>query len=244
MSLKRIRAAWRKGGARLAASVAIDRVHDYWWERRFGIDAAGLIPIEKLVAEWQGLHDYFPSSRRVFRQLMAHVDIRPGQDVFVDVGSGKGRALLMAAQYPFKRIVGIEISEALNQAARRNLARWAGSLACPDIDLWTGDAAECPIPSDATVVYFYNPFHGPTLHAVFEAIARSQALSPRPIWVLFNNIDHLRAIEPNFPWLKPVARPMFEHACGVYLATADAVHSGRRAPNTNTVSSGPASRSV
>jgi SAM-dependent methyltransferase len=238
VSLKRIGSAWRRGGAKLAAAVALDWVRDYWWERRFGIDTAGLTPIESLVAEWQGFHDYFPSNRKVFHELLAHVDILPGRDVFVDIGSGRGRALLMAAQYPFKRIVGIEISAVLNQAARRNLDSWSGGLVCPEIELWTGDAADFGIPSDATVVYFYNPFHGPTLSAVFEAIARSQARSPRKIWILFNNTQHFRALEGAFPWLAAVARPTFEHACGVYLSAPDDAHSARRdAPNASVGSS-------
>lgn len=245
MSLKRIGAAWRRGGAKLAAKVAVDRVGDYWWERRFGIDTAGLIPIETLVEEWRGFHDYFPSARTAFRELMAHVEIRPGRDVFVDIGSGKGRAVLMAAQYPFKRIVGIEISEALNSAARRNLDSWTGGLACPQIELVTGDAARCGIPNDATVVYLYNPFHGPTLAAVFEAIGRSLALAPRRIWILFNNTAHFRALEADYPWLVPVARPSFEHACGVYLAAADTLHAeGRQPSNTSTVLSAVAARSA
>lgn len=245
MSLNRICAAWRRGGAKLATSVALDRVHDYWWERRLGIDTAGLIPIESLVAEWRGFHDYFPSSRRVFHELLAHVDLVPGDDVFVDIGSGKGRALLMAAQYPFKRIIGIEISEVLNKMARRNLDNWTGDLACRDIQLWTGDAAACYIPNDATIIYFYNPFHGRTLLAVFEAIARSQLMSPRRIWILFNNTRHFTALEPHFPWRVPVARPAFEHNCGVYLVAADAVHSaGRQPPNTSPLSSGVAFRST
>jgi SAM-dependent methyltransferase len=198
--------------------MAVELITDFCWERRVGIDTTGLIPIETLVDDWHGLHDYFPSSRSAFRRLMEHIDIRPGEDVFVDVGSGKGRALLLAAQYPFRRIVGIEISDALNAAARRNVARWSGQRACSDIEIRAGDAARCPIPDDGTIFYFYNPFHGLTLQAVFDAIARSQASFPRRIWVVFNNTSHFQAIESDLSWLRPVARPAFEHACGIYLA--------------------------
>jgi len=233
MSWKRIGAAWREGGARRAIRVLADRIGDFCWERRAGIDTGGLIPIETLVANWDGFHDYFPSSRRTFHRLMQHVDIQAGRDVFLDIGSGKGRALLMAAQYPFKRIVGIEVSAELSVAARRNLARWSGRRACSHIEIYTCDAAEFPIPNDATVLYFYNPFHGPTLHAVFDAIARSQASAPRRLWILFNNTKHLRSLEPLFPWLQPVVRPTFDHPCAIYLAESDG---GFQAAPTSTVS--------
>jgi SAM-dependent methyltransferase len=152
---------------------------------------------------------------------MQHVELRPGKDVFLDFGSGKGRALLMAAQYPFKRIVGIEISEQLNNAARANIARWSGRLVCSDIQLRTGDAAHCHIPRDATVLYFYNPFHGPTLRSVFDAIEQSWSCAPRRIWIVFNNTRHIRLLEAGLPWLRPMVRPVFQHECGVYLVEFD-----------------------
>jgi trans-aconitate methyltransferase len=198
--------------------VVLDRASDFCWERYFGVDSTGLIPIETMVPNWHGCHDYFPSARRSFHRLMAHIDIRAGHDVFVDFGAGKGRALLLAAQYPFKRVIGIEISETLSREAERNVARWSGASACADIDIWTGDAACYAIPADATVFYFYNPFHGRILTTVFKAIERSRAIAPRRIWVVFNNTTHFLAIERQFPWLKAIARPSFEHACGVYLA--------------------------
>jgi SAM-dependent methyltransferase len=221
MSLKRVASAWQRGGAALAVRVVLDRVSDFCWERYFGIDSAGLIPIETLLPDWQSCHDYFPSSRRSFHGLMAHLDIRDGHDVFVDFGAGKGRALLMAAQYPFKRVVGIEISDRLSRQAQRNVARWSGPLVCADIDIRTGDASRYVIPPDATVFYFYNPFHGQPLMTVLDAIGRSRMVAPRRIWVVFNNTAHFLRIEQQFPWLKLIARPSFEHACGVYLASAD-----------------------
>ncbi|UWU92917.1 class I SAM-dependent methyltransferase [Bradyrhizobium sp. CB1015] len=221
MSWKRVAAAWQRGGTGLAARVMLERASDFCWERYFGIRSAGLVPIETLLSDWNGCHDYFPSARRAFHHLMAHVDICAGRDVFVDFGAGKGRALLMAAQYPFKRVVGIEISETLCQEAHRNLARWNGALVCTDIDILAGDASHYVVPADATVLYFYNPFHGRTLHAVFEAIAQSHATTPRRIWVIFNNTAHFLAIERQFPWLTVVARPTFEHDCGVYKIAGD-----------------------
>jgi hypothetical protein len=187
---------------------------------RFGVRATGLIPIETLVPDWNGFHDYFPSSVRTFRRLMDHIEINPRKDVFLDFGSGKGRALLMAAQYPFRRIIGVEVSQVLSEAAHSNIARWTGQLACRDIEVRTVDAARFSIPDDATVFYFYNPFHGATLHAVFQEIDCSRRRAPRRLWVVFNNTAHFRAIEADLPWLQPVVRCAFEHQCGVYVGEA------------------------
>src|SRR6185436_10035090 len=45
----------------------------------------------------------------------------PTDTVFVDFGSGKGRVLLLAAQFPMKRVVGVEFSPQLCQVARQNI---------------------------------------------------------------------------------------------------------------------------
>lgn len=210
--------AWRHGGPRLAARVAADRLHDRLIEARLRIDARGLIPIERLVADWSGCHDYFPTSFRTFRRLMAPVTIDHGRGVFVDYGSGKGRVLLMAGQYPFRRIVGVEISAVLNAAAYANLARSRLKPICADISLWEGDAAEFPLPKDATVIYFYNPFHGPRLEAVLSTIRNSLSAAPRNLWILFNNTRHVAGLENANPWMSPVLRFTDEHECAVYLA--------------------------
>ena len=55
--------------------------------------AAGLVPIETLVADWEGRHDYYPTSFATFARLLAHVPAEAYAGSFVDVGSGKGRVL-------------------------------------------------------------------------------------------------------------------------------------------------------
>lgn len=219
MAASRIAAAWRRGGPALVARVAVDRVADRLAEARLRIAATGLVPIETVVDDWQDCHDYFPTSFDAFRRLMAFVPIRPGHDTFIDIGSGKGRVLLLAATYPFARVIGVEIAPSLNEAARQNIARCSRKLACTNIELWQGNAAAYAVPPDATVLYFYNPFHGPVLGAVFDGIRRSLDLAPRTLWIMFNNTAHFRNVEPCYSWLTAVARLSLEHDCAVYRAT-------------------------
>src|SRR5579883_1856526 len=42
---------------------------------------------------------------------------------FIDLGCGKGRALIVATEFPFRAICGIEYSDELAAVARRNAAR-------------------------------------------------------------------------------------------------------------------------
>ena len=43
------------------------------------------------------------------------------KDVFVDMGCGKGRIMLIAGKYPLKRIIGVDISDELNSICSSNV---------------------------------------------------------------------------------------------------------------------------
>lgn len=215
--MKRILKACREGGLIHAARVVGFRAADLWHERRLGIRTMGLVPIETLINDYTDCHDYFPTTFSGFRTAMREIGIEAGE-VFVDYGSGKGRVLLMAAEYPFRRIVGVEISPALHAIARANLMRCADRLRCRDIELWTGNAIEFPVPADASVIYLYNPFHGHVLRAVLAALRASLDAHPRRLRVVYNNPIHLLRIASEYPWLVERRRLALEHSCIVFDA--------------------------
>jgi trans-aconitate methyltransferase len=223
MRLERLGAAWRRGGIRLVSAIIWERLVDRLQDRRLGVSTAGLVPIETLIAEWQGCHDYWPTSRHMFKALIRHVPIVPGRSIFIDYGSGKGRVLLLAACLPVSKVIGVESAPALNVAARANIEQARAKLACRDIAIWEGDAACFPVPNEADILYFYNPFHGETLSAVLERIKASALAAPRPIHVVFNNTRHLRMIEAAHPWLVAILRITHEHECAVYAVQPDKI---------------------
>lgn len=61
---------------------------------------------------------YQPSGWNFLPRVLRGEEV-PATDVFVDFGSGKGRVLYQAAQNRFARVIGVEISAALSEAARR-----------------------------------------------------------------------------------------------------------------------------
>jgi SAM-dependent methyltransferase len=216
MSNARLKSAWHRGGPRLMLRVVAERAADRWHDARLGMHMGGLVPIETLIPDWEGCHDYFPTSLSTFRRMMRLIDIRAGEDVFVDLGAGMGRALVAAADFDFKRVVGVEISDRLCATARRNVARRRDRLRTQDIAVVHADAAQYAIPDDATVFYLYNPFHGAALRSVFDAIGKSLQAVPRRMWVLFNNTAHFAALEADYPWLVPVHHLELEHDCAIY----------------------------
>jgi hypothetical protein len=125
---------------------------------------------------------------------MSVLDIAFQDFVFVDLGSGKGRALLMAAQFPFRRIVGVEFALELHRAAERNVARYAHSgQRCRWFELTCVDAAEFPLPDEPLVVFLYNPFGRRVMRQVAANVWRSWRSSRREIYVMYLNPFHRRA---------------------------------------------------
>lgn len=224
--MRRIVAAWRRGGWRRAARTLLSRWTDINAERRAGTDTGGLIPIETLLADWDGCHDYFPTAYRELDAVLRWLEPGP-EDVFVDLGAGKGRALMIAAGFPFRRLVGVEISAELCAEAERNLRALAARQPSPPVEIAAADAAAFAIPDDATILYLYNPFHGPRLETVFRNVAASLARAPREIAIVYNNPAHFEKIEHFFPWLARARVMELEYRWIVYRAGAAAAAAGR-----------------
>jgi hypothetical protein len=127
---------------------------------------------------------YSPSGWQFLRRAMRVVPVGP-DDVFVDFGSGKGRVVYQAAKRPFKRVIGVEVSPALNDVARRNIEYVRPRLRCRDVELIACDALEWEIPDDLTVAYFYHPFTGDTFRRVIANIAASLERRPRRFDVIY-----------------------------------------------------------
>lgn len=137
-----------------------------------------------------------------FNKAMRSIALRPRGEVFVDVGCGKGKVLAMAARYPFRKVIGVELCPALADEARANLARLAPQLRCRDVQVLTADASTWEFPDDVTVAFFYNPFVGSLLARVCENLERSLLRAPRPLRVVYANSDRFEALARELPWLE------------------------------------------
>ena len=128
-----------------------------------------------------------------FRQVMdlwiADETHAPLEDYsFVDLGCGKGRAVMMASQYRFREAVGVELHGALARTAENNAAAWtaAGRAACP-IRIVCQDATEFVFPSGACLLYLFNPFAAPVVHQVIKRIEAEFADRPGLLDLIYFN---------------------------------------------------------
>ncbi|WP_158880504.1 methyltransferase domain-containing protein [Amycolatopsis anabasis] len=156
------------------------------FERRYGVRTAELIELGELGIDGENRGYYVPASWRTLRRTLPRRSVGE-RDVFIDFGSGMGRMVLEAARYPFRKVIGVELSDRLHEIARQNVARTRQRLRCRDIDLVRGDVLEYPVPDDVTVVFFNNPFQGAVFTTVIERLLESVDRNPRPLKIIYYN---------------------------------------------------------
>jgi SAM-dependent methyltransferase len=164
------------------------------YDLRLGIDTAGWIgPCDMDIGrdEVQRSEGYGATPPATARFLIAQVADRAKGFTFVDVGSGKGRVLMIASQFPFRRVVGLEHSAALNQIAAKNVHRFAAQH--PDVapvELLTGDATKLPLPDGPLVVFLFNPFGPEAVRDFASSLKASYTAAPRKIICIYYNPTH------------------------------------------------------
>ena len=142
---------------------------------------------------------YMPSEPEVFHEIVGRLGIEYERYTFVDLGSGKGRTLLMASDYPFKKILGAEIIPELHAIALENLAKYKSEAQkCFAIEAWLGDAREFPLPDGPLVIYLFNPFPADVLRDVLARFrGRAEAIA------IYHNLVHPDVFE-EATWLERV----------------------------------------
>jgi SAM-dependent methyltransferase len=164
---------------------------DYDWELRVDTTSATVSWRTRLLGL---LHSaYQPIEPELFREVIGSLnigspDIDFGQFTFIDIGSGKGRALLLAAEYPFRRVVGVELLPELNSVAEENIHRFSvQKRACGEIQTVCGDATEFSFPAEATLIFLFHPLPEAGLTKLVGNLDTSLRENPRPAYVIYVN---------------------------------------------------------
>jgi SAM-dependent methyltransferase len=167
---------------------AVSRAKGFFGEhvvdRSRGTDTSRIVDLATAGVHTDGRIPYVPSGWRSLPSALRHIPISDG-DVFLDLGSGKGRVVLQAAERPFKRVIGVELSPELNAVAQENLHAVRAKLRCQDVELIEADITTYPIPDDVTIVYAYNPVRGELFEAAMTALIASYDRNPRPMHLLY-----------------------------------------------------------
>jgi hypothetical protein len=181
-------AAWERMPGRRRMSDQLRRAAEEF-DLAHGVDTAGLLDVRgvEVVGDNRehGFH-YLGTDSSIFQDAIGSLPIDHERYVFIDYGSGKGKALLLAAEWPFKAVIGVEFAPELHRVAEANLLNGRNfDRRCRDVRSLCMDAAEFEIPRDPAVLYFFNPFSERVLSRIVERVGRSLAENPRDLWIYY-----------------------------------------------------------
>lgn len=199
--LLQVRRAFEAGGVSHVIQVARARLRNWArvatnnelsaFDEKYGTDTSGKVDQVDLdthkFASWWHAVAYQPAWPGLINQLLAATGIDPRSFTFVDVGSGKGRMVLEAAEAGFLKSVGVEFSESLLCIARRNAASFRERTTKDAIEFHYADASEFELPEGPLVVFLYNPFGEPVMRQVARRAAERWATNRDPLSIWYHN---------------------------------------------------------
>ncbi len=128
---------------------------------------------------------YEGTNTYVFRKIFSLFEIDAPNGCFVDFGSGKGKALFMAAELGFRKVIGVEFSIELVEICRKNLEIFKRkSKTKTEFEIIHLDASDYVIPPEANLFYFANPFNETVAAKVVGNVIKSLDQSPREAWAV------------------------------------------------------------
>jgi len=180
-----------RGLVELSAYPLPTRAKNAFWETALGISTRGVIDTDHADS-----YHYATMAYATIGRVLDQLALKP-DDVFVDIGCGKGRVVCAAGRRSIRRATGIERSEELATQARRNAASVRGRRA--PIEVHQADAVDFDY-GDGTVFFLYNPFGAATMETVLDRIGRQT--SGRSIRIAYVNPIH-DDVFARKSWLRP-----------------------------------------
>jgi SAM-dependent methyltransferase len=162
---------------------------EYDWDHRVDTTSATIGWHDRLLGVFHS--PYQPTEPALFHEMLAALRTDFSGFTFIDLGSGKGRTLLMASEYSFARIVGVELLPELNRIAQENLRKYKSeSQKCFCLESLCADARDFVFPAEPTVLYLFNPLPVTGLTEVIVNLDLSLETIPRKVLVLYHNPLH------------------------------------------------------
>lgn len=188
-----------------------------WFDFRRRVKTAGTAVLRDLTLAPASEHgfDYIAARPKNVKQALRDLPVKDhSQFTFIDLGSGKGPVLFLAAQYPFRRIVGVEFARELHQQAVENIASFRHSgRRCTDIASVHMDAKDFPFPEGNLVLYLFNPFPPRILQSALENLYASsnrvasangfgEPPAPREVYIVALYPNQLAPLLKTVAWLR------------------------------------------
>lgn len=169
---------------------------DRKFDRRLGVKTAGYTYLEDLDIESPNKElgiRYQPTTHKRMVAMFANLPKDLKDFTFVDFGSGRGRVLMFASRFNFRRVLGVEFSEELYRSSLDNLSR--AGLDPRRVQPHHQDATTFDLPAGPLVLYFFDPFRERVMQQVIDNITRSYQASPRTIYFMYLAPVHEAMVE-------------------------------------------------
>jgi predicted RNA methylase len=138
---------------------------------------------------------YETTSAAAIRTALDSLTVDLSDFVFVDLGCGKGKPLMIAAAYPFRRLIGVDISPACVDIARRNIALYGPERIDPSrVELLAMDVEDFAFPDDPLVIYLFNPFPARLMERVMATLESSLRDAPREVVIVYVNAQAIATV--------------------------------------------------
>lgn len=163
------------------------------FDRTYGVDTDGkfdgwthLSDLDIASPNWIDGNDYAAIEPVRFNFILQSLGRTFEDYTFVDFGSGKGRALLLASEFPFRRIIGLEFSGELHQIAERNILQYQStSQKGHNVESRNEDFVDFLLPKEPLILYFFDPCKLPVLSKVMAHVCESLVVDPRPLYLIY-----------------------------------------------------------
>ena len=171
---------------------------DCWFDRKYQVDTLAFVELVDMdIEEEKKPHSskYQPTQGLPLRKLFKRLNFPPGM-VFVDLGCGKGRVLLIASEFGFKEVIGVEHSLFLCKIAAENCKKYQQRQKTKtEFTICHSDVRDYPFKDEEKVFFLYNPFDASIMQSVLESILSSLRRRNRKIWILSQTAVHRQLIE-------------------------------------------------
>ena len=174
------------------------------FDRKFGIRTVGNVEVADLDISSEAKKnavEYCPTSGIALGVILEELEIDHTDYTFVDFGCGKGRVLCLAAEFPFREIIGVEISDTLRNAADENISRMSAKRKiCQRMRAVNADATAFGFPITPLVLYFFNPFGNTIMARVLDNARESWNTTRRNIFIVYSNPRHQHILDSSDFW--------------------------------------------
>lgn len=171
----------------LAVRTVREFFQDQWFDRTRNVRTSGNVSVEQIGTAAHDSHDYQPARPAHIRHVLHQLPLRDVTPYsYIDFGSGKGRTLFIAAERPFRQIIGVELSQRLHDEARANIRtfrRWKRTWA-REIKSLHQNATDFEFPAGPLVLYLFNPFGRDTAERVLSNLNASLGRDPRRVIII------------------------------------------------------------